>query len=197
VFKILQLFFLIGAVISQNWGDAPTVVLRIRYIESINVLMLDSVIAWNLPEVEVNKVVEISSVPDEYIVHGNKVGLSREYRKGDKLYKIDVFFPERLLGRDLSESRRAEVKITCDDKVIFYSKYFGQYSSQFSFSKLRPSSVVIDNIDRLIVKGSFGEGINHIEGYTLEYSLEDESTITIDDEEIEKRVLKQNADVAN
>ena len=191
--KILRQILLLGLVtISTVFADRPAVVIRIRNIESINTLMLDSFIVWNLPDLDVGKLGEIYTSSSEYIVHGNKATFSKEYSRNGIIYKIDVVFPEQLSGRELNDSSRAEVKITQDERVVFYSKYFGQNSSEYSDSKLRPLSVVINNLDQLIIKGSLAErevdrDKIHIDGYTLEDL--DVANGPIDDEEMIKRVI--------
>lgn len=191
--KILRQILLLGLIaISTVFADRPAVVIRIRNIESINTLMLDSFIVWNLPDLDVGKLGEIYTSSSEYIVHGNKATFSKEYSRNGIIYKIDVVFPEQLSGRELNDSSRAEVKITQDERVVFYSKYFGQNSSEYSDSKLRPLSVVINNLDQLIIKGSLAErevdrDKIHIDGYTLEDL--DVANGPIDDEEMIKRVI--------
>ena len=191
--KILRQILLLGLVtISTVFADRPAVVIRIRNIESINTLMLDSFIVWNLPDLEVGKLGEIYTSSSEYIVHGNKAAFSKKYSRNGIIYKIDVVFPEQLSGRELNDSSRAEVKITQDERVVFYSKYFGQNSSEYSDSKLRPLSVVINNLDQLIIKGSLAErevdrDKIHIDGYTLEDL--DVANGPIDDGEMIKRVI--------
>lgn len=145
------------------YSNHPSLFITINSSENEKCIVIGSEIIWDIGYVPFDEAEHFRK--NDYYFHGD----DQEFREviwiDNTKTEIIAYFPRQLNGRKLVETTTAHLTIKINDKEVFYSEHFGQYSEFYVTKEFgilpRPQQLSLDIADvdntTISVQGMLGE----------------------------------------